>query len=82
MLEIPMTKLSKHVVPSPAGGWAVKNAGAARATRTFDTLAEAVKFGRIAAKKMHAELYVHGKDGTIKTKNSYGNDSFPPKDSR
>jgi hypothetical protein len=77
-----MTKLSKHVVPSPAGGWSVKNSGAVRATRTFGTQAEAVKFGRTAAKKEHAELYVHGRDGTIKAKNSYGNDPFPPKDSR
>lgn len=77
-----MSKVSKHVVPSPAGGWAVRNSGAARASRTFDTQAEAIKYGRSVAKKGHAELYVHGKDGTIKEKNSYGNDPFPPKDRR
>ena len=76
-----MTKLSKHVVSSPAGGWAVINTGASRATRTFGTQAEAIKFGRTVAKKMHAELYVHSRDGTIKAKISYGSDPFMPKDS-
>jgi uncharacterized protein YdaT len=77
-----MTKTSKHVVPSPRGGWAVKNSGATRASRTFGTQAEAVKYGRDAAKKTHTELYVHGRDGTIKGKNSYGSDPFPPKDKK
>lgn len=77
-----MSKLSKHVVPSSSGGWAVRNAGAVRASRIFDTQAEAVKFGRDAAKKVQAEFYVHGRDGTIKERNSYGRDPFPPKDKR
>lgn len=77
-----MTKTSKHVVPNPAGGWSVKNSGATRASRTFDTQDEAVKYGRTAAKSSHSELYIHGKDGTIKNKNSYGRDPLPPKDQK
>ena len=77
-----MNKTSKHVVPNPAGGWTVRNSGATRVSRTFDTQAEAVRYGRTAAKKTHTELYVHGKDGTIKNKDSYGRDSFPPKDKK
>lgn len=77
-----MNGSSKHVVPSPSGGWAVRNSGATRASRTFDTQAAAVKYGREVAKKTHAELYVHGKDGTIKGKNSYGRDPFPPRDKK
>lgn len=77
-----MNKPSKHVVPNPKGGWAVKNSGAARASKTFDTQAEAIKYGRNAARKDSAELYVHGRDGTIKNKNSYGNDPFPPRDKK
>ena len=75
-----MSKTSKHVVPSPSGGWAVRNTGATRASRTFDTQTEAVKYGRTVAKKEHSELYIHGRDGTIKNKNSYGNDPLPPRD--
>ncbi len=77
-----MNKASKHVVPNPAGGWAVRNSGSARVTRTFSTQAEAVKFGRTAAKKTHSELYVHGRDGMIKSKVSYGRDSISPKDKK
>jgi hypothetical protein len=75
-----MTKTSKHVVPSPSGGWAVRNSGAARASKIFGTQAEAVRFGRDSAKRNHAELYVHGRDGTIKERNSYGRDPLPPRD--
>ncbi len=75
-----MTKTSKHVVPSLSGRWAVRNSGAGRASRIFNTQAEAIKFGRAAAKNTKSELYVHGKDGTIKSKNSYGRDPFPSRD--
>lgn len=75
-----MTKTSKHVVPNLSGGWSVKNSGATRASRTFDTQVEAVKYGRTAARNARSELYIHGRDGTIKNKNSYGSDPFPPKD--
>jgi hypothetical protein len=29
--------------------------------------------------KEQSELYIHGKDGAIQRKDSYGNDPFPPK---
>ena len=77
-----MAKVSKHVVPSPSGGWAVKNSGASLASKVFDTQADAVKYGRDAARKDGAELYVHGRDGTIKNKNSYGRDPMPPRDKK
>ena len=77
-----MTKASKHVVPSGTGGWAVKNSGATRASRTFETQQQAVTYARDAAKKVGTELYIHGRDGTIKDKRSYGNDPLPPRDKR
>lgn len=77
-----MSKPSKHVVPSPSGGWAVKNSGAVRASKTFDTQQQAVGYGREAAKKSGTELYIHGRDGTIKDKRSYGNDPMPPRDKK
>jgi hypothetical protein len=66
-----MSKASKHVVPNASGGWAVRNSGAARASRKFDTQAEAVEYARTQAKKEHTELYVHGRDGSIQSKLSY-----------
>lgn len=77
-----MAKLSKHVVPSATGGWAVKNSGAVRASKTFDTQQQAVGYAVTAAKKMHTELYIHRRDGTIRDKRSYGNDPMPPRDKK
>lgn len=77
-----MSKTSKHVVPKSGGGWSVKNSGATRASKNFDTQAEAVQYGRTAAKREHSELYIHRRDGTIQNKNSYGNDPIPPKDKK
>jgi Uncharacterized protein conserved in bacteria (DUF2188) len=77
-----MSKASKHVVPNTTGGWAVKNAGASRASKLFTTQADAVTYARDAAKKAKTELFVHGKDGTIKERNTYGRDPMPPRDRR
>ena len=77
-----MTKASKHVAPNPSGGWSVKNSGATRASKVFDTQQQAISYGRDAAKKAGAELFVHGLDGTIKNKNSYGNDPMSPRDKK
>jgi Uncharacterized protein conserved in bacteria (DUF2188) len=72
-----MTKTSTHVVPSSSGGWAVRNSGAVRASRTFDTQQQAVGYARTAAKKAGAELYIHGRDGTVKEKASYATSTIP-----
>ena len=77
-----MTKVSKHVVPNPSGGWSVKNSGATRASKVFGTQQQAISYGRDSAKKSGTELYIHGRDGTIKNKNSYGNDPLPPRDKK
>lgn len=77
-----MSKTSKHVVPNPSGGWSVKNSGATRASKVFGTQQQAIAYARDAAKKTGTELYIHGRDGTIKNKNSYGNDPMPPKDKK
>lgn len=70
-----MSKASKHVVPNGAGGWAVRNFGALRSSRTFRTQQQAIIFARDAARKNGTELYVHGRDWMIKDKRSYGSDS-------
>lgn len=76
-----MVKKSNHVIPSSKkDGWAVKKSGSAKSSRSFDTKAKAVKYGRTLSKKEKTELFLHRKDGTIQNRNSYGNDPFPPKD--
>ena len=73
-----MARKGQHVVPS-SGGWAVKKAGASRATSTHITQAEAIEAATRIARNQHTELYVHGRDGRIRERNSYGKDPYPPK---
>jgi Uncharacterized protein conserved in bacteria (DUF2188) len=77
-----MAKKTHHVVPNPSGGWSVKKGGASRASKVFKTQVDAVDYAKDQAKKAHSELYVHRKDGTIRERDSYGNDPFPPKDEK
>lgn len=66
-----MAKNSRHVVPSPSGGWSVRKAGAERASRTFDNQNAAVNYAKAQAKKDNGDLYVHNKAGTIRDHMSY-----------
>ena len=77
-----MTKKTQHVVKSADGGWAVKKGGSARATKVYETQKEAITHGREIAKSQKAEFYIHGKDGKIREKDSYGRDPLPPKDKK
>lgn len=75
-------KTTQHVVKSPKGGWAVKKGGSSKATKVYKTQKEAIDHGREIAKNQKAEFYVHGKDGRIRQKDSYGSDPSPPKDKK
>lgn len=71
-------KRNQHVVPHK-DGWAVKGAGAERATAVYPTKQPAVEKGREIARNNGTELLVHGKDGQIQSRDSHGKDAFPPK---
>lgn len=73
-----MSKKGQHVVPN-GGRWAVRTAGAKRASKTFDTQQEAIESARDKARRDGSELYVHGRDGRIRERSSYGRDPYPPK---
>jgi hypothetical protein len=75
-----VTKISQHIVKDAKGGWVVKRGGSSTATKYFETQQEAIEWARQVAKKQSAELYVHGTDGKIRSKYSYGHDPNPPKD--
>ncbi len=73
-----MSKKGQHVVPS-SGGWSVKKAGASRASSTHTTQQEAIAAAIQVARNQKTELYIHGRDGRIRERNSYGRDLHPPK---
>lgn len=71
-----MAKRGQHVVPSE-DGWSVKRAGASRASSTHATQQEAIDAATRVARNQKTELYIHGRDGRIRERNSYGNDPRP-----
>lgn len=73
-----MSKKNQHVVPHDKG-WAVKGEGNGRATSVHDTQAEAIKSARDISRNNQSELLIHGRNGQIRERDSYGNDPYPPK---
>lgn len=69
---------NQHVTPS-GDKWRVTGAGNSKATKICDTQKEAINVAREIAKNQKSELVIHGQDGKIRDKSSYGNDPYPPK---
>ncbi|MCY7908301.1 DUF2188 domain-containing protein [Bacillus inaquosorum] len=69
---------NQHITPRSDGKWQVKGAGNGRATSVHDTQKDAINAGRDIARNQKSELVIHGKNGRIRQKDSYGNDPYPP----
>lgn len=72
---------NQHVVPH-SGKWAVKGDGSKRASRVVSTQREAIDVARRIARNQGTDVVIHGQDGRIRDKDSYGSDPFPPHDTR
>lgn len=61
--------------------WAVRGAGNTRVTSVHDTQTEAVAVAREIARNQRGELFVHGRNGQIRHRDSTGlvYDPFPPR---
>ena len=70
---------NQHVTKHPSGGWQVKGAGNSRATARTSTQKEAIAVAKSIAINQKSEVVIHGTDGQIRAKDSYGNDPCPPK---
>lgn len=68
----------QHVVPS-SEGWRVQKDNSKKATKIFDNQEDAISYARKVAINQQSELSIHGKNGKIREKNSYGKDAFPPR---
>jgi uncharacterized protein YdaT len=73
---------NQHVTPHPGGGWQVKGAGNEKATAITDTQKEAIEIAKEIAINQRSEVVIHRPDGTIRDKDSYGNDPVPPRDTK
>ena len=69
---------NQHVVPHN-NNWAVKGENNSKVTSIHNTQREAIEQARNIAQNQKAELFIHGENGRIRERNSYGNDPFPPK---
>lgn len=76
---------SRHVVPSPKGGWDVKKPGADRASAHEDTQADAEARAKDIVRNLGGgEVIIHRPDGRIRDKDtiSPATDPYPPRDTR
>jgi hypothetical protein len=62
---------NQHVIPQGAG-WAVRGAGNIRATRVMSSRHEAIDVAREIARNQRTQLVIHGPDGRIREKTSFG----------
>jgi hypothetical protein len=76
-----MSKKNQHVVPL-GNGWAVKGEGNKKFTVITETQKDAITVAKEIAKNNKSELVIHGKNGKIRDKDSYGQDPNPPKDKK
>lgn len=72
---------NQHVVNHP-DGWAVKGAGNSKATGVYQTQSQAIEKAQEIARNQKSDTKIHGRNGQIRAGNSYGNDPFPPKDTK
>jgi len=67
-----------HVSKTENNRWKVTQDG--DKISTHGTQANAIERGKSEAKKDGVDLVTHGRDGRIRSKDSYGNDPNPPRD--
>jgi uncharacterized protein YdaT len=73
-----MAKRNQHVVPL-GNGWAVRAEGQKTASVITSRQSDAISYAKDIAKKQKSEVLIHGRNGQIREKNSYGKDSYPPR---
>ena len=68
----------QHVIPN-GKQWAVKGAGNSKNTVICDTQKEAINIARQISRNQGSELFIHGRNGQIRERDSHGHDPYPPK---
>lgn len=73
-----MSGKNQHVVQRE-NGWAVRGEGNTRDTSHHTTQAQAAEAARQIARNQGSEALIHGRNGRIRERDTYGDDPFPPK---
>ena len=69
---------NQHVVKR-GKEWAVLGEKNSRVTTVHSTQNDAFISAREIAINQQSEVFIHGRDGKIRDRNSYGKDNYPPK---
>ncbi len=74
-----MAKHNVHVTQTPGNTrWRVSQGGST--VSIHNTQSNAIDAGRREAKRDRVDLVTHGRDGRIRSKDSYSRDPLPPRD--
>ena len=73
-----MPRRSNVHVLKDGGGWKVSQAGSRISSHR--TQANAIRSARTEARQGAVDLVIHGRDGRIRSTDSYGRDPYPPRD--
>ena len=68
---------SYHILPEE-NGWKVKQIGSPSG-ELFATKDDAISHAKAFAKKAQSDIFIHGKDGLIQSRDSFTSDSFAPR---
>ena len=73
-----MAKKNVSVGPSGDGRWNINVGGTTKSTHRKQSTA--IDKAEAIAEKLESDLTIRGRDGKIRSKDSYGNDPNPPRD--
>ena len=70
---------NQHIIYRPDGSWAIRGEGNSRDTLRLKTQNEAFSLAREIAINQGGDVFVHGRDGKFRERNTYGKpDYYPP----
>lgn len=72
---------NQHVV-THGNKWAVRGEGNTRVSSEHRTQGAAINSASKTARHEKSEVVIHGRDGKIRDKDSYGSDPCPPRDTK
>jgi hypothetical protein len=60
-----------HITHRPGDQWAAKQENTERAAAVFQNQQQAFEYARAVAQKHGGEVFIHGRDGLIRERNTY-----------
>lgn len=58
--------------------WGIRGEGNSKLTSKYDRQSDAIAAARQISINQNSELFIHGRNGRIRERDSHGNDPYPP----